>query len=178
MPESLNHIVSALFGKRWFAFFLIALFIFLAFGVWIFSTPEYETMYNHRTLPPVQTQKATMHCHILELGNTGRKVQESIDISFFTAAYEAVAMKPAARNFGKSDRRAEIRQSDDTTTMRLFEVAPGTRVEIQMVFLYEKDETPYNWNEIFKGVEAVTGKVVAGDPGWTALARLLYAIFG
>lgn len=178
MNELINDIISALFGKRWLAFFLVALFIFLVYGVWIASTPEYETMFNHKTLPQVRTENAIMDCHIIEVGNTGRKIQDAIDIAFLTDAYETVALKPKARNYGKVDRRVDVTKSGDTTVMRLDTVKPGMRVEIQLVFIYNKDETPYSRDEFFKGIEAANGDVVQGDPGWTTVARMLYGIFG
>lgn len=178
MNELFNDILSALFGKKWLAFFLIAVFIFLVGGVWIASTPEYETMYNYSTLPRVRTENAVVDCHIIEVGNTGRKVQDSIDIAFFTDAYDTVVLKPKARNYGKVDRRVETRRSGDTTVMRLDKVEPGMRVEVQLVFIYKTDRTPYDRDEILKGIEATEGDVVQGDPGWTTVGRMLYGIFG
>ena len=178
MNKILNYVVSSLFGKRWFLFFLIALFIFLAYGVWIFSIPEYEVMYNHHTLPVVQTEKVSVHCHILEIGNTGRKIQASVDVIFSTDAFSATAMTPTVRDFGVSDRKTGIKKSDDTTIIGLGKLESDKRVEIKLVYIYQKDEMPYDWDDIFIGIEAARGKVLVGDPGWTTVGRLLFAVFG
>ena len=178
MSENLNNLFSWLFRQRWLPFALVAFFIFVTYGVWIFSTPKYEVMYNHRMLPEIQTDKVNMHCHIIEIGNTGRMVQQSVDVAFYTNAFAATAMKPKASDFGISDRKTEIRKSGDTTTVCLGSVKPGKRIEIQLLFIYKKNETPFRWDEIFKGVEIARGKAKEGDPGWTTVGRMLFAVFG
>jgi len=178
MKEVAAEIFSGLFGKRWFLFSLIALFIFFACGVWLLSTPAYETMYNHSPLPVVRTDKASVHCHIFEIGNTGRKAQESVEVIFYTDAFSDTAMAPKVSNFGMSDRKTETRESNDTTIIDLGKLEPDKRVEIQLVYIHPIDETPYEWDDIFINIEATQGKVVEGDPGWTTVGRMLYAIFG
>ncbi len=178
MSEIFSETLSKIFGTRWFLFFLAALIIFLVCGVWIASTPAYETMYNHRTLPRVQTETVTMDCHIIEIGNTGRKIQDDIDLLFYTDAYEKAAMMPKAENFGKSDRKTEIEKTGGVTIMRLGAVKPDMRVEVKLLFVYKKNDTPYSWDDIFKGIETSHGEVVEGDPGWTTVGRMLFAVFG
>ena len=34
------------------------------------------------------------------------------------------------------------------------------------------------WDEIFKGIKTAEGNMVDGDPRWTSLGRMLYALFG
>lgn len=178
MPEALNDFISKMFGKKWVLFFLVALAIFLVRGIWIFSTPKYETMYNHYTLPRVTTEKVFMDCHIFEIGNTGRKTQDKVDVLFVTQAFESAALPPKAEDFGMSTRRTKIEKSGDTTVMRLESLEPGKRVEIKLLLIYQKDETPGTRDDIFKGIETAEGEIVEGDPGWTTVARMLYAIFG
>lgn len=170
--------VSDLFGQKWSWFALFGAFMFFAYGAWVFSTPEYEIMFNHRTLPQVQTEKAIMHCHIFEIGNTGRQTQKFVNVIFSTNALSATALKPQVENFGKVTRKTETRTSGDTTKIYLGAVKPGKRVEIQLVFIYRKDETPLWWDEIFKGVEIAEGEATKGDPGWTTVGRMLYTVFG
>ncbi len=178
MGEIFNDMVSSFFGKRWLVFFLVALFLSAIFGVRLFSTPKYEVMYNHAAFPSIQTEKITAHCHLINIGNTGRKRQDSVAVILSTEAYKAVAMKPTVRDFGKVDRQTVLRQNDETTSICLGPVESGKRIEIRLLYLYRQDETPFEWDEIFKGVESARGKTLVGDPGWTTVGRMLYAVFG
>ncbi len=178
MDNNYSHMVSDLFGQRWFWFVLVGSFLFFGYGVWIFSTPKYEIMYTHRTLPEVRFEKSFMHCHIVEIGNTGREPQKSVNVIFSTDAMKAAALKPKATNFGKVNRKTENRETGDTTMICLGSIKPEMRVEIQLLYIYQTGEIPLRWDEIFKGVKTAEGAAVEGDPGWTILGRMLYAVFG
>ena len=178
MTNNVSYLGSDLFGKRWFWSSLAGFLIFIVCGVWIFSTPNYEIMYTHRTLPEVHTEKLIMHSHILEIGNTGTQIQKFVNVIFSSDAIKAAALRPKVTNFGKVDRKIENRETGDTTMICLGSMKPEMRVEIQLLYIYKTGEIPLLWDEIFKGIKTAEGNMLEGDPRWTSLGRMLYALFG
>jgi hypothetical protein len=173
----LKHILESLRRPRLF-FPAVGIVILIFWGVSIFSTPSFEIMYNHRLLPVMNTKKGALYAHILEIGNTGRNLQENVDILFSNDALAYQVMRTQVKNFGKVDRKVRIFKNDTTTRIALGPLEPGKRVEISLTLFYKHPDNRHEWTEILQGIEIARGKLVEGDPSWTTLGRMLYKIFG
>ena len=174
----LKEILGRLGGRR-LLFPVAGVFILLVCGISIFSIPAYEVMYNHSLLPVVSTNNSgTLHFHILEIGNTGRKQQQNVDILLSSHALSYQLLPPKAKNFGKVDRKVEITKDDQTTRIALGALEPGKRVEISLGLFYKEPGEEHDWDEIYKGIEIAQGEAIEGNPSWTTLGRTLYRVFG
>lgn len=155
------------------------LVVLLASGVSVFFTPTYETMYNHRLLVPVAGKSGRVMCfHILEIGNTGRRLQHNVDVLFSSDALSRALMPLKARNYGKVDRPVAVSDDGATTTVCLGGLEPGRRVELQLVLQLDGSCRDLAWEDICTGIRPDRGDAVEGDPEFTLLGRALYDIFG
>lgn len=156
---------------------LFAVFLFVSGGVWLFYTPEYETMYGCSILPFTHADGTrTMICAV-NIGNTGRKAQ-SVDLALRPDALQRAILKPTLRNFGVRQRRMRRSEHEDRIVFHLGEVAPEMEVEFKFVLSIPPGETPPGWDDLLIGVKPEHGPAIRGSPGMTKYLRVIYSIFG
>ena len=161
-------------------FFVLAtgLLILIFYGISIFFTPSYEVMYNHRILPIIQSGNGEIHVHILEIGNTGKKTQEHVDILLESSIMHFETIPISVRNFGIVDRQFTVSENGSTTRVSIGLLETDKRVELRVCLFFENSDEVYEWDDFFMGIEIERGKTVSGDPKWTSLGRFLFNIFG
>lgn len=171
--------ILAAAGSKRVVWLCAGLLVLLATGVSLFFTPPYETMYNHRLLAPVTGKSGRVICfHILEIGNTGRRLQHNVDVLFSSRALTRAVMPLRARNYGKVDRQVAVSDDGATTAVSLGGLEPGRRVELQLVLQHDGSCRDLSWEDLCTGIRPARGDAVEGDPGFTLLGRALYDIFG
>jgi hypothetical protein len=153
-------------------------FVLATGGVSIFSLPDNEVLYDPQPPMVVCTASGCISMYVLEVGNTGRQVQEHVRVRLRTAALRAPIMPPTVRNFGKVDRPVSVRDDGDARIYDLGRVKPQERIELQLVYRDPDRNTHRDWQQMLVSVEAAAGEVRQGSPAVTTLGRYFYAIFG
>jgi hypothetical protein len=145
-------------------------------GASIFSLPDHQVLYDAPAPLVTCTTKGCISIYTLEIGNTGRQVQDDVRVRLHAAAARASMLPVSVRTFGKVPRAVRVHDDDRVRTYDLGAVKPQERVEVQLVF--QGPDAPRDWQAILVAVEAAAGEVRQGNPGGILLGRLLYSIFG
>jgi len=155
----------------------IGVLLLVSGGASIFSLPDHEVLYDPQ--PPLVscTQSGCLSIYTLEVGNTGRQLQEHVRVRLRTAAVQASMLPLAVRTFGKVPRGVNVQDEGDVRTVDLGALKPQERVELRLVYRDRDPTARRDWREMLVAVEAATGKVRQGNPGGVLLGRILYTAF-
>lgn len=150
----------------------LAAFILGFTGVSVMRTPSYEVMYSSSRLPlPVNKGGGQFVSWKMEVGNTGRKAQDSVKLRFSRSAMDRAILGPAAHNSGVIRREVGVLSDKTHTVIDLGPMAPGQRVEVAFLLSYKKGEAPHEWSGVLLGVEPRDGEAKQGSPGMTMVGR-------
>lgn len=167
-----------MFGRLRWVLIAVGGLILATGGVSIFALPDHEVLYSPQ--PPLVSciSSGCISIYVLEVGNTGREIQEHVRVRLRAEAVRSPMLPPTVRTFGKVDRHVDVRDDGEVRIYDLGPVKPQERIELQLVYR-DPDRGPHrDWLQMLVAVDAARGEVRQGNPGGVLLGRFLYAIFG
>ncbi len=162
---------------RWTAV-ILALAVLLSTGVSLFYAPTYEVMYSPTRVVSVSEKGDRFVFYSVEVGNTGRKVQEDVRLRFLGQAMDRAIIAPSAQDYGVSHRPIVISNDQATTTIGLGRLDPEARVTLTLLLSYPKGQDPHTWEALFLGLDPARGSAKRGNPGMTMVGRAWFGLFG
>lgn len=156
-------------------FILIALVatLFFVTGIHLFYRPEYEVMYS-RKRQFIWCEPDPCHGrYAFEIGNSGRKTQEQITITFPSGLVEAMFHGPNAYAAGIIKRPFKKISDQDGSTWLYGEIKPGRKVVIYFVLSGQTAAELPEARELALQVKPARGQALAGSAEFVTLARFL-----
>lgn len=159
---------------------LAGILILIVTGISVFHVPRYEIVYNVQArtiLPGTGWAEATFASYVVELGNTGRRVQPRVGVRIQAGVLTNAITRPLVRNFGKRNRPYAVLPADGggCLTLDIGAVEPDQRVRVEVLTRTSPGRQPPTADEAVPGIDAL-GQVRKGDPGSTEFARILFSI--
>ena len=163
--------------SRHFIAIVIAALILAVTGISLTHVPRHEVLYSENALRVKLNDGGASVIYIMEFGNTGRLVQDTIRIVLARKAVDRCALKPKFQNFGVTARPVKTVTNDDNVTYTVTDLEPGARVKLTFVLIYKQGEPEWSWQDILRKIDPAEGAARPGDPAFTSLGRALFAIF-
>jgi hypothetical protein len=145
-------------------------------GVSLFGQPAREILYH---MDPPRTICAAHGCtsvYRLEVGNSGHEPQDQVFVRLRRDVVDRALLPVWVRDFGKIDRRVEVRDEGEVRRYALGRVEPRVRVEVTVILQAPSEAAREPWERVLAGVEAPGARLATGHAAWTMVLRAWFAI--
>jgi hypothetical protein len=157
---------------------ILAAIVFCYAGISLYGRPESEILYNPWTLDAGCHESVCMREYILEIGNTGRVVEQDLTVHVRSHWLELVKLPPKAAMFGKVSRPMSEATTETDTAWSLGDLDSGKRIEVKFMLGANPSQELPSWDEMLIEVRSSSTVGIEGHPEWLTFARFLTAVFG
>jgi hypothetical protein len=154
--------------------------VFVGTGISLWHTPSDEVLFTHTCLmiPPITngSERVTV-MHKIELGNTGKNVQDDVKVRLLRTAVKRSIRQPSVLNFDVSRCPFTMTENSDEIVIAIGRLEPEKRVTITVIPVYGPGVLPDPPSRVLLSVEPACGKARPGNPGMTIVGRAWFSLY-
>jgi hypothetical protein len=146
-------------------------------GSAVFHTSRNELSYDCGMFGVMCPEGKCIYQLIVNVGNTGLRTLDEVDISLSNEALDRAMYGPSAKNSGVIPRQVTMKKDESRAILALGALERGKRVTITTTFQRDSNETPLRCEDFLRDVHIPQGRVVKDDPAVLSFKRFLFRTF-